>query len=266
MSRRRDRERAKEDRQEDPRGETEDRGNLRQVEVREGRSFLDLQEAFEELETRHKTTSELLKRTHDDLVTAVVGLDECKKKKDILTSCSAFLREVSDFSRRKSIGRIEDTVNSAMAQIFSPRDIKTKIEFDLKGGRVGANVWLTNGENLEKIENRGGGIRDFVSVLLRVMFKKMSHPQLEGPIVLDESIKFLHSIEKDRSYVTRAYKFLKEISESLGIQFILVTNNMDVQSSQDIIDSIDKLFTVKLTQGVSSIKEVYNAGEEKVYG
>jgi hypothetical protein len=153
-----------------------------------------------------------------------------------------------------------------MAQIFSPRDIKTKIEFDLKGGRVGANVWLTNGENLEKIENRGGGIRDFVSVLLRVMFKKMSHPQLEGPIVLDESIKFLHSIEKDRSYVTRAYKFLKEISESLGIQFILVTNNMDVQSSQDIIDSIDKLFTVKLTKDVSSVKEVYNAGEEKVYG
>jgi hypothetical protein len=126
-------------------------------------------------------------------------------------------------------------------------------------------VWLTNENELEKAEHRGGGLRDLVSVLLRVMFKKMNHPQLDGPLVLDESIKFLHSVEKERSYVTRAYQFLQEISVSLGIQFVFITNNSDVQDDKNILESIDRLFVVKLRDGVSNVKEIYDSEDERAY-
>jgi hypothetical protein len=209
--------------------------------------------------------TELVKRNHDSMVATATSLLAVEEKRDLLNRCSAFLREVSDYSRRKSIGRIEDTINSALLQIFSPRKIKAKIEFDLKAGRVGSTIWLTNEEELEKAEHRGGGIRDLVSVLLRVMFKKMSHPQLDGPLILDESIKFLHSVEKERSYVNRAYKFLQELTTSLGLQFIFITNNSDVQDDRNIMESIDRLFLVKLRDGVSHVKEIYDAEEEKIY-
>jgi hypothetical protein len=207
----------------------------------------------------------MVKRNHDDLVSASLNVDKEKKKSDHLSQCSTFLRDVSDFSRRKSIGRIEDTINSALLQIFSPRKIKAKIEFDLKAGRVGSTIWLTNDKELEKAEHRGGGIRDLVSVLLRVMFKKMNHPQLDGPLVLDESIKFLHSVEKERSYVNRAYRFLQELTTSLSLQFIFITNNSDVQDDKDILESIDRLFLVKLRDGASHVKEIYDAEEERSY-
>jgi hypothetical protein len=188
-------------------------------------------------------------------------------QREALDKAGAFLRIVSDWSRRKSIGRIEETVNAALIQIFEPRNMRLKVEFDTKASRVNANLYMTNGEELEDImDGRGGGVRDIVSVLLRIMFKKMTHPPIEGPLMLDEALKQLNSVDKDNNYVLRAYRFIQEISRRFEDQVIIVTNADQVAHHGEALEHIDRMFRVKLVDGASKVTLVYEAKEEKAYG
>jgi hypothetical protein len=208
-----------------------------------------------------KKSREAVRHTQEKLSELNVQLDD-------LEQAGAFLRVVSDWSRRKSIGRIEDTVNSALSQIFSPREMKLKIEFDTKASRVNANLYMSgeSGELEDIMNGRGGGVRDIVSVLLRIMFKKMVHPPLSGPIVLDESLRFLNSIDEQSDYVVRTYRFLKEIALSFDDQMIIVTSADSVAKHGRVMDSVDKMFRVRLVNGVSKVDTTYDADKERGYG
>ena len=208
------------------------------------------------------------------IVSWIIYKSRTQRKLDILTNdlgglerAGAFLRVVSDYSRRKSIGRIEETVDSALLQIFEPRKIQMKVEFDTKSSRVNANLFMTGeGGELEDImDGRGGGIRDIVSVLLRIMFKKMVHPPLEGPVILDEAIKFLNSADSERNYVLRAYRFLHEISRKFREQYIIVTNHDQVSHHGEALEYIDKMFRVKLVGGKSVAEVIYESDQERIY-
>lgn len=225
---------------------------------------VDLLERSSNALQRCASLREMQKKGQESVVKTGKRLDQLNSELGALERAGAFLRVVSDYSRRKSIGRIEDTVTAALLQIFAPRKIQLKIEFDTKSSRVNANVYLTGdgGELEDVMDGRGGGVRDIVSVLLRVMFKKMVHPPLGGPIVLDESLRFLNSIDNENGYVIKAYQFLKSVSKKFDQQMIMVTSADSVVRHGQTMDAIDRLFLVRLIDGSSKVTMTYDADEE----
>lgn len=217
---------------------------------------------------RYASLREMQKKGQEATAKTHKRLDVLTGELSALERAGAFLRVVSDYSRRKSIGRIEDTINAGLLQIFDPRHIQLKIEFDTKSSRVNANVYLTgdNGDLEDVMDGRGGGVRDIVSVLLRVMFKKMVHPPLGGPIVLDESLRFLNSIDNENGYVVKTYQFLKSVAKKFDQQMIIVTSADSVVRHGRAMDAIDRMFMVKLVDGVSKATMTYDADSDEAYG
>lgn len=221
----------------------------------------------DEIAKRYEAAKEMQVRAKKNVEESIAKLGKLNKDRQDLTKAGLFLRAVSDHSRQKSIGQVETTINSALRQIFSPRDIRVKVEFDTKAGRINANVLMVNGEGEAEdiLEGRGGGIRDIVSVILRIMFKKLVHPALSGPIVLDESLRFLNSVDTENGYVVRAYQFLKEIAERFDEQFIIVTSVDSVVRHGRTMDAIDRMFMVRLENGQSVVEVTYDSESETAY-
>jgi DNA repair exonuclease SbcCD ATPase subunit len=71
----------------------------------------------------------------------------------------------------------------------------------------------------------------------------MQNPRLRNTIILDEPMRFLSD-----DYQEQASKMLKEISDRMGIQFIIITHE------QTLSEYADKTFQVKLRKGISKVE------------
>jgi DNA repair exonuclease SbcCD ATPase subunit len=70
----------------------------------------------------------------------------------------------------------------------------------------------------------------------------MSTPHSRNVIILDEPFRFL-----SENYQEQAGNMLKEISQKLGIQFLIISHNSILASCAD------KTFTVQIKKGVSQV-------------
>jgi hypothetical protein len=226
-----------------------------------------LESRFQNFRGKYEGFIEIEKRGNTEIDRLTKENEEHKTKKELLEESSLFLQKFSENVRKKSIGRIVDVVNSALKEIFYPKVLKMCIDFQERAGRITADIFLedSDGNKEEIIEGHGGGTADVVSVILRVLFKKMLTPNIEGPIILDENLKFLNSIEKDRNYILRCYKFLKTISDDLDVQFIIVTNSGLMTSVPEVRDYVDRIIIVKQEKGISNVEVGYDREKEKVY-
>lgn len=115
----------------------------------------------------------------------------------------------------------EKIVTYALHFIYNA-DYTFKFDFQRKGNFQGLNFNIispSSQEPLDLLESSGGGVLDIVSLALRVAFLDLAYPKVEGPLILDESLKHL-----SKEYLSKAADFLNVISDKLGRQVILVTH------------------------------------------
>ena len=120
-----------------------------------------------------------------------------------------------------------------------------KVEFIQRRNKTECDLlFVRNGKEIDPLESSGYGAVDIAAFALRVASWSMKIPRSRNTIILDEPMRFL---SEDRQPF--ASQMLKELSERLGIQFIIVTH-------EDILtEYADKIFSVsKGLSEVSSIK------------
>jgi DNA repair exonuclease SbcCD ATPase subunit len=83
------------------------------------------------------------------------------------------------------------------------------------------------------------------SFALRIASWSMEYPRLRNVIILDEPMRFLSEDLQEK-----ASAMIKELSEKLGLQFIIITHEKELASYAD------KEFRVTINKGVSNIKEM----------
>lgn len=76
------------------------------------------------------------------------------------------------------------------------------------------------------MDEYGGGYVDVIAFALRIALLELLH--IPGPVILDESFKM---VSRDHGFAERAGRFLRQLSEDLGRQIILVTHNDEIASS-----------------------------------
>jgi len=102
---------------------------------------------------------------------------------------------------------------------------------------------LGDGVRMNPSADSGGGAVDVAAFALRLSLWSLQNPRSRNTIILDEPFRFL---SKDLHH--KAGELLKQISETLGIQLIIVTHEKELQQYAN------KVFTVDMVDKISYVR------------
>lgn len=158
------------------------------------------------------------------------SLSKLKKDNKIAETSKEVINNIILSTRNEAIEFIENIVNCALLDVFQNPNLKIKLQLNTEGSKTSISTFIEENGNLYDVESgRGGGLRDLVSTAILICCRAISKPKIELPLLLDESLKFLHST-KDNAFKTNAYKFLKDVANKLDMQIILITGEEDKEA------------------------------------
>jgi hypothetical protein len=119
------------------------------------------------------------------------------------------------------VQKFEDLLTRGVRQIFQ-KDYTVSIEFATSGNTLNADFFMTlpDGKKVNLAKGEGGGMRDLVAVLQRILYiiLEPSHPA--KVIFFDENLK---AMDSGRS--PAAFTFIKELCVQLQIQVVFITHS-----------------------------------------
>lgn len=128
---------------------------------------------------------------------------------------------------------ISEVTSLALESVFED-PYSLEVEFQESRGKLECFLFLMkDGEKYDPLDSTGGGVVDIASFSLRISSWNLSTPRLRNVIFLDEPMKNL-----SEKYRPLAGAMIREISQKLGIQFIIVTHD------PVIIDYSDRVFEI----------------------
>jgi len=170
--------------------------------------------------------------------------DLARQEKDAEAAHSIIV-EVLRATQEETVGLVNELVSLALAAVYGP-EYSFELEFSIRRNQSEATPWvLRNGERFSPREEVGGGILDICSLALRLALWSLKVPRTAPVFILDEPAKWL-SADKQAAFG----RLLKEVSEKLGVQIIVVSH------SRGIIECGDKTYEVRIEKGISQVELV----------
>jgi len=138
---------------------------------------------------------------------------------------------------------ISDITSLALAGVFA-EPYQLKVDFVPRRNKTECDLlFVRNEKEIDPLDASGYGAVDVAAFALRVASWSMKLPRSRNTIILDEPFRFL-----DKSRQPLASQMIKELSDKLGLQFIIVTHE------EALTQHADKIFNVKQTKGISYIE------------
>lgn len=152
------------------------------------------------------------------------------------------IRKVGKKTQEQLQYHISDITSLALEAVFNdPYELvaefvqrRNKTECDL--------TFQRDGKQMDPLTSSGGGAVDVAAFALRVASWSMERPQSRPVIIMDEPLRFLSVDHHEKASV-----MIKEISQKLGLQFIIVTHNPTLTSYAD------KIFQTHIKKGVTVV-------------
>lgn len=179
------------------------------------------------------------KREYDDQVRRLGAL---RRHIDVIREANWLLGEAIRRVQTSFKEVVEKLVTSAIRSIYE-RDITFSLEFDEKGrGLECRPITTENGEEFDLDGDIGGGLLDMISFTSKIVFWKIQGKN--RPIfIFDEPFRFLgHG-----SVILLVGQLLKKLSQTLGIQFIIVSHE------EELAEIADRSFKVIHTNGIAKV-------------
>ena len=140
---------------------------------------------------------------------------------------------------------ISDITSLALEAVFlDPYTLE--VEFVQRRNKTECDLFFVrDGMKVDPLTASGVGAVDVATFALRIASWSMAMPRTRNTIILDEPFRYL-----SEDYQEKASQMVKEISDKLGIQFIIVTHEPVLASYAD------KTFEVSIRKGKSKVKEI----------
>lgn len=152
------------------------------------------------------------------------------------------IREVGIKTQQQLSFHISDITSLALEAVFN-EPYELKVEFVQRRNKTECDLYFErNGKRIDPLTASGGGAVDVAAFALRIASWSMLRPHTRNVIILDEPLRFLSVDLQERASI-----MIKEISEKLGIQFIIVTHENTLASYAD------KVFEVSIKKGKSKV-------------
>lgn len=130
---------------------------------------------------------------------------------------------------------ISDITSLALDAIFSD-PYELKVEFVERRNKTECDItFVRDGFEENPIDESGVGAVDIASFALRIASWSMIKPRTRNVIILDEPFRYLSEDHQEQASL-----MLKEISQRLNIQFIIVTHNEMLASFADRMFKVTK--------------------------
>lgn len=141
----------------------------------------------------------------------------------------------TELRRQELRDRVEELVTKGLRAVFERTDLRFSFKLSTRSDRFGVEPVLISGFGDEELEveiadGHGGGVADIVAFLLRVVVLCLARPKLSRVMILDETFKHVSP-----EYLRGVAVLLKELSESAGMQFVLVTHKPELLDAADVI-------------------------------
>ena len=163
-----------------------------------------------------------------------------RKQKDKVTKDNLILKELKTFLLQVSANYREDICNlftnlvtEALTSIFE-KDIKFEIKLYSYRNEPAIDILVIENElEVDPQKSCGGGVNDIISLVLKMIFIYLKTSN--RILILDESLKFL-----SRNYLEQASSFIRDISERMNLQIILVSHKPELEVGCDNLITIEK--------------------------
>ncbi len=188
-------------------------------------------------------------RIHFELDDLNKKLSALETERNNVEKAQALVQLVAQETQQQLRYELSELATLAMESIF-PNPQKIDIEFDLKRGKTECVISFidpVSGDKINPIDESSGGSVDVAALALQISLWSLQRDKTRNVFILDEPLKFL----KGDGLPEKGAAMIKEISEQLGIQVIMVSH------STELIDSADRVFEVTQNKlGVSQIKMI----------
>jgi DNA repair exonuclease SbcCD ATPase subunit len=175
--------------------------------------------------------------------------DKCIAEKEAAESyytnalaARTIVQNVAEATQNKLEYHISSLVTAALSAVF-PDPYSFELRFVQRRNKIEADlVFIKNGNETDDLLNSaGGGAADIASFALRVALWSIA--KTRPVLIMDEAFKFL-SVDLQE----KASSMLKEISDKLGLQIILVSH------LPQIISAADNVIMVENIKGESKVR------------
>ena len=160
----------------------------------------------------------------------------------------AFIQLVAQETQEQIQMELSELVSVALASIFDD-PYNLQVTFEIKRGKVEMDFQLERDGDVIDPYAVGGGVVDTISLALRFCCWAISQKEVRPIMMMDEPLKWL----KGGALPEKGAEMIKEISEQLGIQVIMVSH------APELIAGADRVFDVNINK--HGISEVTNGGE-----
>ena len=162
------------------------------------------------------------------------------------------LSEVARLTQENFQAKVEGLITMAIRSVFD-RDFQFKLMLERKRNKLECRPVIIEDEHEYNPEqDMGGGLIDVISFAWRIVLWTMEQPRSRNVIVLDEPMKNMGDL------VSLGGKMLKEISNKLNIQLIIITHDQELMEFGDT----SYLFTHK--DGMTDVRQVKGQSVKRV--
>lgn len=182
-----------------------------------------------------------------DIVTLQTNIKANRKKVKNLEKAHEIVKLIGGETQQQLQFHISDITSLALESVFE-NPYKLVMDFVERRGKIECDLLFERNDNLVKPKDSTGfGSMDIASLALRVAAWSMQTPRTRPTILIDEPFKNL-----SKRFHAPASEMIKELSDKLGIQFILTTH------ITAIADYADKTFNTTIKNGITKMKEFKN--------
>ena len=154
------------------------------------------------------------------------------------------IRTVGQRTQEQLSYHISDITSLALEAVF-PNPYELTVDFVPRRNKTECDLmFYRDGNKIDPFDASGGGAVDVAAFALRIASWSMEQPKSRNVIILDEPLKHLST-----DYQEKASTMIKQISEKLGIQFIIVTHETVLATFAD------RIFETRIRKGVTYIKQ-----------
>jgi len=199
-------------------------------------TFEDIKKALSKKVGERDLTNTLLLESEETLLVLKKKTKRHEKALEIVKLAALKTQEQIQF-------HISDITSLALSAVF-PEPYELVLEFVERRNKTECDLYFKrNGERMDPLDSSGGGPVDIASFALRIASWSLKQPNGNNTIILDEPFKNL-----SKEYREQGAMLLQEVSQKLGIQFILVTH-MPL-----LTQYADKVFNVDMKNKISKIR------------
>jgi len=174
---------------------------------------------------------------------------DLKKKLRANEKAKEVIRQVGLKTQDKLSFNISEVTSMALEAVLK-NPYELKLEFVERRGKTDCDIYFVrDGVKIGPFDG-GGGAVDIAAFALRVASWTMENPRSRNTLILDEPFKHL----KGEKANVKVLGMVKEISEKLGLQIIMVSDER--VSREATIEATDKLFETKIKKGITIIEEL----------